>query len=214
MKFKDKLGKFFCTFLVIVLIIIFIPLLLVCALLYLPVDYIEFKRSRYQKDFPRKYSLFSGVHIDNKIYTLIKENNLPIEYYKHDGEYDFEGYFLYNDTLLNFSEPLRFVQEKGQWMLPDEGDEEENFYAAGVEGAEEKMVAWLSFEEAREGYIAEFRKSYPTVSCNKIVFFYEAEPMRECYGAVAVEKLRELDGIVLYEEDALKETIRDYIENN
>ena len=99
-------------------------------------------------------------------------------------------------------------------MLPDEGDEEENFYAAEVEGAEEKMVAWLSFEEAREGYIAEFRKSYPTVSCNKIVFFYEAEPMRECYGAVAVEKLRELDGIVLYEEDALKETIRDYIENN
>lgn len=214
MKFKDKLGKFFCTFLVIVLIIIFIPLLLICALLYLPIDYIKFKRSRYQKDFPRKYSLFSGVHIDNKIYTLIKENNLPIEYYKCDGDYDFEGYFLYKDALLNFIEPFCYLKENDEWMYLLNNDEQYVESQQFLQGTPEIDEEYEPIGEAKERFIKDFRENNHEVTCNKVVFFYDAEETEHCYGARAVEKLRELDGIVLYEENALKETIRDYIENN
>ena len=99
----------------IVALIIFLPfflLYLLFKLLSTPFDYIKYKKSRYQKDFPHKYTWLREPHIDNAPYTAIKENELPVEYIKWSEDYDIGGYFVYKDILLDFTEPFFFDEEK------------------------------------------------------------------------------------------------------
>ena len=88
MKFKHWLNSIGSSIFAYILIIIFLPiclLLFIGAILYTPIDFIKFKRSTYQKDFPRKYKWLCGRHTDNGIYTTIKENTLQksLEEIKH-----------------------------------------------------------------------------------------------------------------------------------
>ena len=55
----------------VVITVVVLPILLVAMVIYLPIEYIRFKRSRYQKDFPRKASSGCGPHVDNTVYTIV-----------------------------------------------------------------------------------------------------------------------------------------------
>ena len=93
MKPKKVIGRFFEGALAWIFIIVILPLLLLMligAIIYTPVDYIIFKRSAYQKDFPRKYKWLCGTHINNRLYTVIKENRLPITYLRDPDAYVFD----------------------------------------------------------------------------------------------------------------------------
>ena len=100
------------------LMIIFLPfilLYLIGTLLFVPIDYIIFKRSRYHRDFGGSYSFLSGAHPDNYLYTLIKEENIPILYAKADNEYVSRGFFICKKTIILPSDALAFAE--GEWRF-------------------------------------------------------------------------------------------------
>ena len=94
MKLKNVISNITLNAILCFLLIFFLPfllLVLVVCILYTPIDYIKFKRSAYQKDFPRKYKWLCGRHVDNRIYTIIKENDLPISYLRFYDDYESWG---------------------------------------------------------------------------------------------------------------------------
>ena len=108
MKIKDNIKEKLILTFVLILCLPFCFLFLFFKLLATPFDYIKYNRSRYQKDFPHKYSWLKEPHFDNAAYTAIKESALPVEYIKWSEAYDLCGYFIYKDILLDFTEPLFF----------------------------------------------------------------------------------------------------------
>ena len=71
---------------IIIMIVLFpvIVLFLLVVLIYTPFDYLKYKRSRYYKDTKEKYSWFCASSAYIKFYDLIKNENLPIEFYRCD----------------------------------------------------------------------------------------------------------------------------------
>ncbi|MBR3779413.1 MAG: hypothetical protein IKL13_06835 [Clostridia bacterium] len=217
MKIKERLGDIASTALVWVIIALCLPwmlLVLIGQFLYTPIEYIQFKRSRYQQDFPRKYSLWCGVHLDNEVYTIVKENNLPVEYIKWSEDYGLHGYFVSGDTLLNFTEPFFYDEKKQEWMLwpgnaEDENDEVEDVDVehvgedntddcVGVEAAKELMLQWFAADVAGR-------------ECRRVAVFYERQKTERIYGKEQAEALKSA-GCILYERGALAQAIREVIE--
>ena len=212
----EKVLAVFC----IVAFIIFLPFLLLFLLLYLlfkllwtPFDYIKYKKSRYQKDFPHKYTWLREPHTDNAPYTAIKENALPVEYIKWSEDYNLSGYFVYKDILLDFTEPLFFDEEgKISLRLPDENESEET---TDDETSEEKNSdKCLTVEETKELILDSFRNSVPGRECHRIVFFYSRKDVLRDYTEEGLNTMRELDDFIIYEKRELAKVIKDFIENN
>ena len=88
-------------------------------------NYYRYRHSQYQKDFPHKFNLLDPFHIDNIPYSIIKENELPIQYIKWSEEYDMYGYFIYKDILLDFTEPFFFDAETNTFTFNPEEEFEE-----------------------------------------------------------------------------------------
>ena len=218
MKPKKVIGRFFEGALAWIFIIVILPLLLLMligAIIYTPVDYIIFKRSAYQKDFPRKYKWLCGTHINNRLYTVIKENRLPITYLRDPDDYEMSGDFIYGDTLLNFSEPFFYDKKREAWLFwPGGGDGEETDAEEDEGYSEDSTEDCLEWHDSVELIIDMLRQRHPGVSCSKVVFFYEEKMARDLYGKSALEKLRENGTFVVYEKRRLKETLLDYIKEN
>ena len=214
MKLKDVSENIGSTVFVCVLIIVFLPLcllLLVGAILYTPIDYIKFKQSAYQKDFPRKYKWLCGRHVDNMVYSVIKENNLPISYLRFYEDYELSGDFLYKDTVLNFSQPFFFDEKKEEWLFwpHNDGDNETEDTEEGE--FEDNTDDCLSEEESRKYILEQFNERYPSVACTQMVFFYENKFVKSGYGDLALEKMQQNDSFILYKRGKLKEAIQEFI---
>ena len=214
MRFKSVISNITPNILVCILLIIFLPfclLLLIGYVLYTPIDYINFKRSAYQKDFPRKYKWLCGRHVDNRIYTIIKENDLPISYLKFYDDYELAGDFLYKDIALNFSQPFFFDDKKEEWLFwPHNDGDNEAEDAEGVE-IEDNTDDCLTEEESREYILGKFKEQYPNVACTQMVFFYENKFVKSVYGDLALEKMQQNDSFILYKRGKLKESIQEFI---
>ena len=214
MRFKSVISNITPNILVCILLIIFLPfclLLLIGYVLYTPIDYINFKRSAYQKDFPRKYKWLCGRHVDNRIYTIIKENDLPISYLKFYDDYELAGDFLYKDIALNFSQPFFFDDKKEEWLFwPHNDGDNEAEDAEGVE-IEDNTDDCLTEEESREYILGKFKEQYPNVACTQMVFFYENKFVKSVYGDLALEKMQQNDSFILYKRGKLKEAIQEFI---
>ena len=211
MKPKNIISNIAPNILVCVLLIIFLPfclLLLIGYVLYTPIDYIKFKRSAYQKDFPRKYKWLCGRHVDNRIYTIIKENDLPISYLRSYDDYELAGNFLYKDIALEFSQPFFFDNKKEEWLFwpHNDGDNE----AENVE-IEDNTDDCLTEAESREYILGQFKEQYPNVACTQMVFFYENKFVKSVYGDLALKKMQQNDSFILYQKGKLKEAIQEFI---
>ena len=220
MKLKKVIGRFFEGALAWVFIIVILPLLLLMligSIIYTPVDYIIFKRSAYQKDFPRKYKWLCGTHINNRLYTIIKKNCLPITYLRDPEDYEMSGDFIYKDTLLNFSEPFFYDKKREAWLFwpggegGDETDEDANENEGYSEDSTDDCLVW---QDSVEIIMDMLRERHPDVSCSKVIFFYEEKMAKDLYGKAALEKLRQNEAFVVYENRRLKETLLDYIKEN
>jgi len=220
MKIKDRIGRFFeyfVSFLVLsVIFILFLPFLLLYflyELLMTPFHYIKYKRSLYQQDFPHQYSWLATPHIDNKIYTAVKENNLPIEYIKWREEYDLNGYFVYQDILLVFEEPFFFDKKRGLWLIwPGKGCDEES---EDIDDEEyENTDDCLSVDEAKTYILEKFCEDVPGRECNRVVLFYSRKNVENNYEAGGLEKMRELNDFIIYEKGELASAIKNFVENN
>ena len=123
-KILSKIGEFFGTVLAWVLALIFG----LCVVLYLPIDYIKYKRSYYYKDKRKKYHLFAGSGMHFEIYNLICKHNLPIKYIKNPENENLDcGWFVFDDTLLIVDDcGFEYNDESGEWVhteyLDDDGE--------------------------------------------------------------------------------------------
>lgn len=219
MKFRERVSEIFLTIFCIVILIIALPfvlLWLLWELIYTPIGYMKFKKSRYQKDFPQKYKWLRTPHTDNEVYTIVKENDLPIDYLKFYEDYELPGYFLYKDILLVFSEPFFFDEKKELWLFwpnnQDDTDEENEEVLESDE--EENTDDCLTVEATEQYFIEQFKQNISDRTCNKVIFFYQIKKTEKLYGVGAVEIMRNTDGFILYEKGKLKQAIMEYIEHN
>ncbi len=216
MKLKDSVEKCLAYMILAVLFFLLLPIILiyfVFKLIMTPVDYIKYKKSRYQRDFPRRYTWLSNPHVDNEPYTAIKENNLPIEYIKWRKEYDLNGYFVYKDVLLVFEEPFFFDKERGLWLVwpgnaSDEASEEE------IDGEEDGDTEdCLTDQEAKKYILERFREDIPSRECNRVLLFYSCKNVEKNYGNDALEKMRRLEDFIIYEKGELADAIKRVVES-
>lgn len=220
MKIKDCISNISEFVFFSVIFIIFLPFCLIYLLFNLlatPFDYIKYKRSLYQQDFPQKYKWLSGPHADNEVYTIIKENNLPIDYIKWREDYDLNGYFLYKDILLNFTEPLFFDKKRGLWLFwPSENGADE--IAENDKSSEDidydNTDDCLTVEATKEFIIEQFRNNITGRECNQVVFFYKRKNVESNYEEGGLDAMRKLDDFIIYEKGDLEKSIIDYIEHN
>ncbi len=100
-----------------------ILLFLLWLIITTPIDYIQYKRSRYYKDTKEKYSWLCMSSYYIKFYDLIQKENLPIDYYRCDDvSITGYGFFVYKDILiLNDYEPC-YDEEKNIWLVEIEDE--------------------------------------------------------------------------------------------
>ena len=215
MKIKD--GEDLIMYLFVFIIILPIALIyLFFKLLLTPVDYIRYKRTRYQRDFPHKFTWLVDSHFDNGVYTVIKENALPVEYIKWSKDYYERGYFVYKNILLDFTEPFLYdEEEKAFFLVPDENGEE----TAQLEASDENMDVRekedrLTVSEAKEKLLKEFRQNVPGRECGRIVFFQSYKDAERYYKKEGVDVMRGLDGFIIYKDKDLKGTLENFIQSN
>ncbi len=98
-------------------------LFLLGLLIITPFEYFKYKKSRYYKDTKEKYSWLCTSSYYIKFYDLIKNENLPIEFYRSDyAPITGYGYFVYKDILiLNDYEPC-YDAEKNIWLVEIEDE--------------------------------------------------------------------------------------------
>ena len=219
MKLKDSIAEKLLVVFCIVAFIIFLPfflLYLIFKVLYTPFDYIKYKRSRYQKDFPHKYTWLREPHVDNEAYTTIKESGLPIEYVRLFQDYDLPGRFVYKDTLLWFYPSVFFNKDKKQWLWwPGDKTAEEESQKCEEDEDDleiENMDDCLSVEELKSFILDEMNNGVPTHKCRRVVFFYEGKKVEREYGKEALEFMGELDDFIIYEKGELAKAIKEFID--
>jgi hypothetical protein len=149
--------------------------------------------------------LLSTLHIDNKPYTAIQEHYLPVEYIKWRAEYDLNGFFVYKDVLLDFSEPFFFDKEKGLWLWWPQQDED-----AGEDDFDNTDDC-LSVEALSEFLLDEFQTNIPGRKCNRVVFFYERKNVITCYEPGGLETMERLDDFIIYKDGGLTKAIADFV---
>ncbi|MBR3878534.1 MAG: hypothetical protein IKJ24_00285 [Clostridia bacterium] len=220
MKTKETFGDKAINALIFIFFIILLPfviLYLIYKLLTIPFDYARYKKSLYQRDFPHKYTWLREPHVDNEVYTAIKDNNLPVDYIKQSEEYDRRGYFVYKDILLDFGDPFFFDEEEKQFFYCVENDEPVPVEVTEGEDAENSDCDQrLTVEEAKAFLLNKFSDDVEGRECRRIVFFCsrrDAE-LSLSYEEDGMNAFRELDDVILYEKGGLAKAIKDFIDNN
>ncbi len=212
-KLRDRLENALATVLISGAVIIglpFILLFLIFQLLMTPVFYIRLKRSRYQQDFPRKYSWPGYLHADDEPYTVIKENNLPVEYFKWSDDYEMHGHFVYKDILLWFADSFFYDKEKGLLLCWLEGKNEDLTESDETDGNNTDDCFTVAGTQA---YMLEaFRENVPERECSRVVFFCQRKRVEKVYEEGGLERMRQLDDFVIYEKGELAKAIREFIE--
>ena len=212
MTVKERIGNVASTALLWIVILLFLPLMLLALLgylLYWPIAHIKIKRSRYHKDFPRKITFACGLHPDNEVYTIVKENDLPVEYIKQDEEYYLFGYFVCGDTLLNFTEPFFYDEKKQAWLFWP-GEEEREPMVMDEEADEDNTDDCVAVDVAKELMLQRFAADVAGRECRRVAVFYERQKTERIYGKAQAEALKSA-GCILYERGALAQAIREVI---
>ena len=173
-----------------ILMIIFLPFILVylaLSLLFVPIDYLIFKTSKYHRDFGGKYSFLSGAHPDNTLYTLIKAHKTPVIYAKCDKTYSSHGFFFTRDALIEARDLLFFDKESGEWMgaLPT------------TDGAKPCSIEELSSELG-----AAFTKATGGMKRERVIFLLRRRAAKRGGGS-ALEKALSDERITVYTKSAL-----------
>lgn len=95
-------------------------------IVYIPVDYIRYKRSLYYKNERTKYSLMEGSGIMFELYNEIFSAGLPIEFVHNPVEDSVSsGWFVYDQTLIIPNVfCFTYDTDNGAWTYEVEDDEE------------------------------------------------------------------------------------------
>ena len=202
---KDKITLVLSYAFIILVLIIASPFVdLWSFFIYSPIQYYKVKNSLYYKDFPYKYKWLDSTHCDNEVYTIVKNNDLPINYFKLHENYDCAGTFLYKDTILDFSEPFQYNDEADCWCVyPEDEDTEDD--------ETDYTDSCLTVDGWKKSCIEAFQNSSPDHPCSNIVFFYNINRTKRFYGEKALNKLKEDNNFILHEKGNLEEAVKSYI---
>ena len=216
LKIKESFEKLFAFLIIAVILIICLPPLILFFLykfIMTPFDYLKYKRSLYQIDFPKKYTWLATPHADNEAYTAIKEGSLPVEYIKREGEYDLNGYFIYKDVLLVFVEPFFFDTKRGLWLIwpgNECAEDADDFDEDSLENTEDCLTA----EDGKRYIIESFLAEVPKRECNRAVLFYSRKRTVKSSGSEGLEAMRGLEDFLIYEKGELGRAIGRFIDEN
>lgn len=95
-----------------------VALFLIGLLIIAPFDYFKYKKSRYYKDTKEKYSFLCTVSYYIKFYDMIKNENLPIDFYRCDDvAITGYGFFVYKDTLILNDYELCYGEDENIWLV-------------------------------------------------------------------------------------------------
>ena len=98
-------------------VVVGIPiLLLLCVgyLLYVPFDFIRYRRTPYYKDLGAKYEFFVSSRDIVKLYNRTVREKLPIQYFNHEG---FEYFVKDGQVLLCGWGGVSFDEGMGEWIF-------------------------------------------------------------------------------------------------
>lgn len=214
MKIKNIFKCLAKILVVILILVILVPLgalYFLYKILTMPFAYIRHKRSLYQKDFPCRYSIWRYPHHDEKVYTVIKKNDLPIAYIKCQTEYEMPGYFVYKDILLDFNEPFFYDKERGLWLTElEEKSEDEQPSDEELENTED----CLTVDEGKKRCLEDFHRDVPDYVCNRVVMFYLRGHVERGYNKGGLERMRSLGDFVVYEKGELAAAIQNFVKEN
>lgn len=101
-------------------------ILLVVMLLYLPVDYVLYKTSRFGREVREKYAAWKGLTGAVKLYNGIRRAGLPIRYA--------DGHFLYGNIMILYDVGvISYRKETGEWLIDEEDEPQETTLDAFAE---------------------------------------------------------------------------------
>ncbi len=106
-----------------VLLFLVAILFFIIMLLYTPIDYWRYRRTRYYQDTGEKYSWLCAMSFYIKLYDCIKKEQLPIKHYRvTDAIGAGYGYFVYQNRLVTGDYQPLFNSEKKRWEVEIEDE--------------------------------------------------------------------------------------------
>jgi hypothetical protein len=217
MKFKDTFGSQLLAGIVLIFIFaILIPVglfLLIFKFITMPFNYYRYRHSQYQKDFPHKFNFLDPFHIDHIPYSIIKENELPIQYIKWSKEYDLYGYFIYKDILLDFTEPFFFDPETNTFTFYPEKEVKEKIKDDNNQDIDD-VENCLSVEETKTFVLNNFHNNIKERECKQVVFFYSQKNLEKARGKIALNRMSALNDFVVYKKDTLLQALKEFIDTH
>ena len=120
-KILSKIGD-------ILLYILMFPLFIIgsiALMLYVPVDFIRYRRSAFYRDTHHKYERFIGNAMWFRLYEIMRKDNLPLSFHLHSTDEDTTGYFCYKDTLLAMDWPLEYAPNQQEWFVLYDNEDHE-----------------------------------------------------------------------------------------
>ncbi len=184
-KVLNAIGSFFGTLIGLVIML----LIGIGFLIYLPFDYIKYKRSLYYKREHKKYTLFAGISIYFDIYNIILKNDLSIKYYNSRNDSLADGYFVYDKILIVPDVVLEYEEERKDWIHKVD----DNSHEPHIE----------SLDEFFEEEICAVNEMFGETICEKAIVLAECDSSQ----IENEEKAKEDSRFLLYDgslEDALK----------
>ena len=113
-------------FLLTVFDVLFAGLMLIVILLYIPMDYILYKFSRFGREVRERYTVGKGATETVRLYGCFRRAGLPISYA--------DGHFLYGNTMiLPDIRNIFYREETGEWIIDEEEESQETTLAAFAE---------------------------------------------------------------------------------
>lgn len=217
MKFKDSFwSQLLAGICLIFILAILIPVglfFLIFKFITMPFNYYKYRHSQYQKDFPHKFNFLDPFHVDNIPYSIIKENELPVEYIKWSKEYDMYGYFIYKDILLDFTEPFFFDSETSTFTFNPEEEAEEKTEDDNNQDIDD-VENCLSVEETKVFVLNDFYNNIQKRECKQVVFFYSQEKLEKAHGKFALEKMSDLSDFIIYKKDTLLQVLKEFVDTH
>ena len=192
-KVLTKIGYLFSIPFLFIAVVLFSAALM----LYVPIDYIKYKKSPYYKIERKKYDTFDAVSKTFKLYNIIAKNNLPIKYINDPTTEGIGGRFVYNKTLIIIA-LSDWVYKDGCWKFKIDEDDE-NLIPFG-----------LTFDEDIEQEIEAANHVAGDIICEDAVILIKAD-MIEYPENLPWEEIN-ADRFIVYEENPLQ-ALKNFIEN-
>lgn len=180
------------------LLILCTPLFLLLGLgllVFLPVDYVKYRRSLYYRDTKQKYQWFANTATFTRLYDAAKTAQLPIAYLPDPGDNLADNHLYYKNTLILWDWTPQFDEEQMAWFaLPPSRE-----YSGD---AVEDITAMFQLE------MADFNKLPGHPPCNRAVMLVPRTDLSD----VDIAHLGDVDFILAYDKRQEAEALRKLVE--